>query len=88
MLNPLFWKFTLLITFLFFLYMFVLREVEDEDNGEVYRSHISTNKQPIRKVFENVGDNVYPFSDDFENLRLRLLQSIEHLEDKGKKLKK
>ena len=68
--------------------MFVLREVEDEDNGEVYRSHISTNNQPIRKVFENVGDNVYPFSDDFENLRLRLLQSIEHLEDKGKKLKK
>jgi len=62
--------------------MFVLREVEEEDNGEVYRSHISTNNQPIRKVFENVGDNVYPFSDDFENLRIGLLQSIEHLEDK------
>jgi len=84
MLNPLIGKCTLIISLLFFLSLVVLREVEYEVKGEVYRSHSSENKQPIRKVIKLIKNvvNISPKSDDFEKLRLGLLHSIEHLEDK------
>jgi len=86
MLNQLFGKIALFIICLVLLSLVLISQIEEEiEEGvkeEVNTSFTSEYKRPRRRGKSLKNADIFPNSDDFVDLRLGLLQAIEHMEDK------